>query len=213
MRLFACISAKGPRSPSCCWRRWQVLCATGMFACMTTLSAAELTGTLVVANRGAGVGSVSLIDLETQAEIARLPIGPQVPHEVAVSPDGRYALTGEYGSGGDPGQRVVVIDIANARIDGYIDLGPDSRPHSFAFLSDGRAVATMESSDRIALLDVDNHAVLRTLPTGGRDGHMVRLEVMLRQAPEAVADFLQPQFDGPRITFQLAEAVFVGRKE
>jgi YVTN family beta-propeller protein len=36
-------------------------------------------------------------------------------------------------------------------------------------------VVTLEQSDRIALVDVVERRVLRTYPTGGRDGHMVRL--------------------------------------
>lgn len=139
-------------------------------------AAAGPSGTLIVANRPAGAGSVSLIDLDTGAEIARLPIGPTIPHELAVSPDGRYAVTGEYGGNDAPGRRVVVIDIVAARIKGYVDLGPMSRPHSFAFLPDSRrVVATMERSDRIALIDIDRLALLRTFPTGGREGHMVRV--------------------------------------
>jgi YVTN family beta-propeller protein len=143
---------------------------------MTMTAAADPSGTLVVANRPAGTGSVSLIDLDTGAEIARLPIGPTIPHELAVSPDGRYAVTGEYGGNDAPGRRVVVIDIVAARIKGTIDLGPMSRPHSFAFLPDSRrVVATMEQSDRIALIDIERLAQLRTFPTGGREGHMVRV--------------------------------------
>jgi DNA-binding beta-propeller fold protein YncE len=148
----------------------------GLFAALLTcaVSAAPPPGTLVIANRSGG--SVSLLDLETQVEIARLPIGPHIPHEIAVSPDGTTALTGEYGGNNNPGQHVVVIDIVNARIAGRIDLGPNSRPHSFAFLPDGRrAVATMELSDQLALIDVIDMQVLRTFPTGGREGHMVRL--------------------------------------
>jgi YVTN family beta-propeller protein len=127
-----------------------------------------------VANRDGG--SVSLFDLETNVEIARLGLGPHIPHEVAVSGDGRYAATGEYGGNDDPGRHVVVIDVANARITGRVDLGPNSRPHSLAFLPDGRhVVATMERADRIAVVDIVRLAVLRTYPTGGREGHMVRL--------------------------------------
>lgn len=141
-----------------------------------TAFAAEPAGTLIVANRLPVGGSVSLIDLQTEAEIARLPIGPVIPHEVAVSPDGRWAITGEYGGAQNQGRRVVVIDIVNARIAGYVDLGPVSRPHSFAFMPDSRRVAvTMENADRIALVDIRALAVLRTFPTGGREGHMVRL--------------------------------------
>ena len=138
------------------------------------VSAQELDGTLIAANRIGG--SVSFFDLTTGLEMARLPIGPVIPHEVAVSPDGRWALTGEYGPGDNRGSRLVVIDVENAQITGRIELGPDSRPHSMVFLPDSRrAVATLEDSDRLALVDTVDLEVLNTWPTGGRDGHMVRL--------------------------------------
>ena len=137
-------------------------------------SAFAADGTLLIANRSGG--SISLIDLQTETEIARLPIGPVIPHEMAASPDGRWAITGEYGTGNNPGRHLVVIDVAAAEIVSRIDLGPDSRPHSIQFLSDNRhVVATMEQSDSLALVDIIEGEVLRTWPTGGRDGHMVRL--------------------------------------
>lgn len=137
-------------------------------------AAAQQQGTLVVANRAGG--SISLIDLPTGFEVARLPIGPTIPHEAAVSPDGRYALTGEYGPNDAPGRHIVLIDIVEARIVGRIDLGPRSRPHTALFHPDGQhAVATMQASDRIALVDLTSMRVVRTYETGGREGHMVRL--------------------------------------
>ena len=43
-------------------------------------------------------------------------------------------------------------------------------------MKDGRrAVATLELSDRLALVDVVARKVIRAYPTGGREGHMVRL--------------------------------------
>ncbi|HMB72281.1 MAG TPA: hypothetical protein VKQ06_01830, partial [Gammaproteobacteria bacterium] len=136
--------------------------------------ALALEGTLIVANRNGG--SVSFFDLEAGVEIARVPIGPRIPHEVDVSPDGRLVLTGEYGPGGDRGRHVVVIDVASASVVRRIDLGPNSRPHTVLFLPDGRrAVATMQDSDQLALLDIEAGRVLKLFPTGGREGHMVRL--------------------------------------
>jgi YVTN family beta-propeller protein len=151
------------------WFCW--LCAAWVVAVPV---AAQQAGTLVVANRSGG--SVSLIDLPTGLEIARLPIGPTIPHEAAVSPDGRYALTGEYGPNSAPGRHIVLIDIVEARIAGRLDLGASSRPHTALFHPDGQhAVATMQESDRIALIDLPSMQVVRTYPTGGREGHMVRL--------------------------------------
>ncbi len=145
-----------------------------VFALALAVGAIAQEGTLLVVNRTGG--SISLFDFPTKVEIARLPIGPIIPHEVAVSPDGRRALTTEYGPENRHGQHVVLINIPEARIVGRLDLGPNSRPHSVVFHPDGRhAVATMQSADRIAVIDLDAMKVVRTLPTGGREGHMVRL--------------------------------------
>ena len=145
-----------------------------LMAASSSAAMQSLSGTLLVANRTGG--SISLFDLATGVEMGRVPIGPAIPHEVAVSPDGRLALTGEYGPNDAPGRHLVVIDVAEARLVARIDLGPKSRPHSMLFLPDGRrAVVTLEQSDRIALVDVADRRVLRTYPTGGREGHMVRL--------------------------------------
>ena len=137
-------------------------------------SAMASDGTLLVANRTGG--SISFIDLVTGVEIARVPVGPIIPHEVAVSPDGRLALTAEYGSDSNRGRHLILIDGGSARVLARIDLGPNSRPHTALFLPDGRrAVATMQDSDQLALVDLETKAVVRTYPTGGREGHMVRL--------------------------------------
>jgi YVTN family beta-propeller protein len=57
-----------------------------------------------------------------------------------------------------------------------VDLGPESRPHTALFHPDGRhAVATMQDSDEIALVNLESMMVERTYSTGGREGHMVRL--------------------------------------
>jgi YVTN family beta-propeller protein len=154
--------------------RFYAAFAALLFAMSTGVAAQGLMGTLLVANRTGG--SISLFDLATAVEIARVPIGPATPHEVAVSPDGRLALAGEYGPNDAPGRHLVIIDVAEGRLVGRIDLGPKSRPHSVVFVPDGRrAVVTLEQSDRIALVDVVDRRVLRTYPTGGREGHMVRL--------------------------------------
>ena len=145
-----------------------------LVCCLFATQLLAQEGTLLIANRDGG--SISFIDLPTKVEIARLPIGPVIPHEVDVSPDGKWALTSEYGTKERHGQHLILIDIANAIILSRIDIGPNSRPHTALFLPDGkRAVATMEESDQLALVDLEQGKLLRTYPTGGREGHMVRL--------------------------------------
>lgn len=158
-------------------RNYRVSAAVLLILIAASVSAQD--GTLLVVNGDHQAGSISFFDLATKIEVARLPIGVRTPHEIAVSPDGRWAVTGEYGPNADPvGRRVVIIDVPNARIAGYIDLGPDSRPHDSIFLADSRrALVTMEAADRLALVDVVARTVLRTYPIGAdaREGHMVQL--------------------------------------
>lgn len=131
-------------------------------------------GTLLVTDRASG--SIAFIDLATRTEVGRVPVGSIIPHEVDVSPDGRMALTSEYGPNDQPGRHIILMDVATASTVARIDLGPDSRPHTALFLPDGRhAVATMQDSDQLALIDLEAQAVIRTYATGGREGHMVRL--------------------------------------
>ena len=133
-----------------------------------------LNGTLLVTDRASG--SITFIDLATRTEVGRVPVGEIIPHEVAVSPDGRMALTSEYGPNNQPGQHLILMDVATASTVARIDLGPDSRPHTALFLPDGRhAVATMQDTDQLALVDLEAQTVVRTYATGGREGHMVRL--------------------------------------
>ena len=170
------------RCPSPRAARWRRLVAALLVA-WTSSSAQHLDGTLLVANREDVAGSVSWFDLETRREIARVPIGPGWPHEIAVSPDGRLALTAEYGLDA-PGERIAVLDIVAARLLGHIFTGPGSKPHDSVFLPDSRhAIVTLETTDELAVVDVEALAVVRRLPIGSRarEGHMIALSADARQ--------------------------------
>ncbi len=155
-------------------RRATQLAALVAFATAGPLAAQELEGTLIVANRIGG--SVSFIDLPSGVELARHPIGAVVPHEMAISPNGRVALTSRYGTGDNPGSTVLIFDVPSAALIGEIELGPNTRPHSLDFLPDGRrAVVSMERASSIALVDVFDRRVIDTFEVGGEDNHMVRV--------------------------------------
>ena len=159
------------------YSRTQATAGIVLALCLAASSARSQDGTLLVVNRHSQAGSVSFFDLETETEIARIPVGTGWPHEVSVSPNGRLALTAEYGEN-DPGRRVLVIDIPRARVLGSIDMGPGSKPHDSAFLPDNRhAVVTLETEDRIAIVDTESLSIVRTYPIGdgAREGHMIRL--------------------------------------
>jgi YVTN family beta-propeller protein len=63
---------------------------------------------VIVTNKKAQ--SVSLVDAQTLAEVARIPTSKKLPHGVAYSPDGRWAFISVESIGADPGA-VDVIDL------------------------------------------------------------------------------------------------------
>lgn len=119
--------------------------------------------TLLVGNKGED--TLSLIALDSGAELARLPTG-KMPHEIAISPDGRQAAVVAYGS-----TTIDVFDVAKRTKLGTIDLSPNQRPHGLLWLPDGRLVATTEGSESVAVIAPDGK--LTSIATGQKGTHMV----------------------------------------
>jgi YVTN family beta-propeller protein len=65
--------------------------------------------------------SVSIIDLKTGGELARIPTRRKVLHGVVVSPDDLYAFVSVEGIGAEPGT-VEIIDLATLKIAASIDV-------------------------------------------------------------------------------------------
>jgi YVTN family beta-propeller protein len=135
------------------------------------LLAAQLSAaTLIVGNKAEA--TASLIDLGTGKVVATLPTG-EGPHEVAVSPDGRWALVANYGTRERPGATLTVIDVPAARVARTVDLGEHRRPHGVEWLDGGRALVTAEAGKALLEVDVAAGKVLRAISTGQEVSHMV----------------------------------------
>jgi DNA-binding beta-propeller fold protein YncE len=119
--------------------------------------------TLLVGNKGED--TLSLIALDSGAELARVPTG-KMPHEIAISPDGRQAAVVAYG-----GSTINVVDIASRAKMRTIDISPNQRPHGLLWLADGRLVATAEGSDSVAVIAPDG--TVTSIATGQKGTHMV----------------------------------------
>lgn len=128
------------------------------------LSTPGVAATLLVGNKAEN--SVSFIDIATGKERARLPTGP-MPHEIAISPDGRTAAVVAYGA-----KQIDFYDVAGARHRKTIDLGANERPHGIAWLASGGIVATTEGSSTLSLVDPLTGKV-DSIPTGAKGSHMV----------------------------------------
>lgn len=120
--------------------------------------------TLLVGNKAED--SVSFVDLATGKERARVATG-HMPHEIAISPDGRQAAVVAYG-----GASIDIFDIAAARLVRRIDISPNAAPHGIAWLRDGRLLATTEKSRTLTIVDTATGAV-RAVPTEQEGSHMV----------------------------------------
>ncbi len=128
------------------------------------LSAPVVGATLLTGNKAED--TVSFIDIETGKERARLPTGP-MPHEIAISPDGRTAAVVAYGA-----RQIDFYDIAGAKHRRTLDLGTNQRPHGIVWLASGSLVATTEGSSTLSLIDPLTGKV-DSIATGAKGSHMV----------------------------------------
>lgn len=131
--------------------------------CVLLLTAPAAAETLLVGNKGED--TLSLIALASGEELARLPTG-KMPHEIAVSPDGKQAAVVAYGS-----TTIDVFDVASRTKIRTIDLSPNQRPHGLLWLSNGRLVATTEGSESVAVVTPDGKVT--SISTGQKGTHMI----------------------------------------
>ena len=137
-----------------------------ILAALALLAATPLTAqTLIVGNKGED--TVSFIDLATAKERARVATG-KMPHEIAISPDGKQAAVVAYG-----GTTIDVFDVAAAKKLRTIDLAPNQRPHGLLWLADGHLIATTEASQSIALVAPDGKVT--GIKTNQQGSHMVAI--------------------------------------
>jgi YVTN family beta-propeller protein len=137
---------------------------------LAALAGPAAADTLVVLNKSEA--TASLIDLTKGAVAATLPTG-QAPHEVDVSPDGRFALVANYGTRTAPGSTLTVIEIVYARVVRTIALGEYTRPHGVRWLDGTRAAVTSEAAKALLIVDVVKGSVEAAIPTGQEVSHMV----------------------------------------
>ncbi|MDP9414038.1 MAG: YncE family protein [Pseudomonadota bacterium] len=123
--------------------------------------------TLLVGNKGEN--SLSFIDLASGRELARAPAG-RMPHEIAISPDGRQAAVVAYGEAA-----IDIFDIATRARTRRIDLSPNQAPHGLVWLADGRLVATTERSRSLTIVDTRRSDAVSAVATDQEGTHMVAI--------------------------------------
>lgn len=121
--------------------------------------------TLLVGNKGED--TLSFIDIATGRELGRVATG-RMPHEIAVSPDGRQAAVVAYG-----GASIDIFDVRRRAKLRTIELAPNQGPHGLIWLPDGRLVATTERSQSLTIVDTRRRDAVTAVRTGQPGTHMV----------------------------------------
>lgn len=128
---------------------------------------------LLVGNKGEN--TVSIIDLRSGKETARVSVGIQ-PHEIAVSPNGRKAAVVAYG-----GAALDMIDVPSAKVVGHIDLGANGGPHGIKWLSRHQIVTVADKSNALLVVDTRSGS-FTAIPTGQKGSHMLAISPDRRTA-------------------------------
>lgn len=156
-----------------------LLTASFLAFAMSLARAETPSGTLLVTNKGDR--SLSLIDPTTNKQVAVIPEDGVTGHELAASPDGKFAYVPIYGDAGvgkvgSDGQLMRVIDLAKRAIVGTVDFGKGVRPHCAVYCqANGMLYVTTENDKTVSIIDPATLKIVGTVPTGQEQSHMLAI--------------------------------------
>lgn len=151
-----------------------LFCVT-VFALHSAAQPASLpSGLLTIVNQRDH--TLVLFDLTAGKQLAAVEVGVN-GHEVAISPDGKFAYVPIYGNSGvgkpgTDGRTIDIVDLHTRTLAGHIDLGKPVRPHCAKFGPDGLLYVSAELADAIFVVDTTARKVIAEIPTGQEQSHM-----------------------------------------
>ena len=146
---------------------------------LLVLAGSSQAAELLVANKSAdSVWRLSMRDGRKIGEFRT----QEAPHEIAVSSDGRFAVTSNYGAE-TSGNTLSVLDLVGGKPTRHIDLGEHSAPHGLRLLPGNRqALVTTEGSGKLLRVDLLTGQVEKVMEVGDGTGHMLALSPDSRYA-------------------------------
>ena len=127
-------------------------------------------------------GFVRFFDPATLQDIGSFDPSPDPgikPHEIAISPDHKFAYVSVYGSGiygnnPHPGHTIAVVDLSSKKMAGSIDVSPNQAPHGVQIDSKGTLYVTCDLSRHVLIIDPVKRSIEATIDVEGT-GHWIAL--------------------------------------
>jgi len=177
------------------------------------ISAADLKA-VPLASQGLVVVSVAWADRLTIIDLAMgsqrsVESGINEPHELAVSPDGRWAVAADFGDYlGDfnfGGSELGVYELPSGRLARRIDLGQYRGPHDIFFTAPTRVAVTTQTSRHVIEVDIVTGRILGATETRAQGSHTLALTADARLA------FTANQAEGSLSRLDLAKRRFLSK--
>lgn len=144
-----------------------------LLLCLLPLfSSAQELGHILILNKSDN--TAWYLDADSGEKVTEFKTGI-APHEVAVSPDQKWAVITNYGNE-EPGHTLTLIDLEEKKVSKTIDLGRYQRPHGIEWFSDGkRVIVTAEDQQAVVIVDIFNNKVISAIKTNASVSHMATL--------------------------------------
>jgi DNA-binding beta-propeller fold protein YncE len=150
-----------------------------LFLCAAVPASFAQQGRLLVAQQGEM--SLAIVDPVAGSVVASVDEGGVTGHEVAGTPDGKFAVVPIYGnsgvgSPGTDGKNIVVIDLATNKVVHDIEFDHGVRPHCPVFGPKDRLLyVTTEIDQTVTVIDPKTWKIVGSISTGQPQSHMLAL--------------------------------------
>ena len=117
---------------------------------------------------------IRFFDPSTFKEISSFD-GGVAPHDVAISPDHKFAYIpvygdGVYGRNPHPGHTIAIVDLTSRSLAGTIDVSPYQAPHGIQIDAGGLLYVTCDLSRKLLVIDPKKRSIEAAIDTEGT-GH------------------------------------------
>jgi YVTN family beta-propeller protein len=127
---------------------------------------------LIVLNKSEN--NAMIFDLRYDKLLAKIPTG-EAPHEVAISPDKKFAVITNYGTRENPGNTLTLINLERLTVEKTINLENYRRPHGVAWIDNDKVIITAEANKSIVIVDVKIGQIIKSIQTEQDISHMLAL--------------------------------------